>query len=352
MKNNNLKSRVAFSAKTFAIVFFVLFLGSCVPARLLEESKQKSKECEDNLAKLKTESREIAEQFADLKENNEKMNKQIKQLEADTLSQGKFVSKLTKNYDKLNDTYNLLLEKNTELEQLNKNENKRLAGDLQLTQDQLQRKEDKLRKLEEDLDKREKTLKTLEEDLGKSNEQLALRELKVRELQSILSKKDSAVSALKSKVSDALLGFVDKGLTVNQKNGKVYVSLEESLLFASGSIIVDAKGMDPLKKLAKVLEQNADINVLIEGHTDDVPFNSAGGSIKDNWELSVLRATSIVKIILNNSKVDPKRIEAAGRGEYLPIDTGKNAEARKKNRRTEIILTPNLNELLKILEQN
>jgi septal ring factor EnvC (AmiA/AmiB activator) len=185
MKNNNLKSRVAFSAKTFAIVFFVLFLGSCVPARLLEESKQKSKECEDNLAKLKTESREIAEQFADLKENNEKMNKQIKQLEADTLSQGKFVSKLTKNYDKLNDTYNLLLEKNTELEQLNKNENKRLAGDLQLTQDQLQRKEDKLRKLEEDLDKREKTLKTLEEDLGKSNEQLALRELKVRELQSI-----------------------------------------------------------------------------------------------------------------------------------------------------------------------
>jgi chemotaxis protein MotB len=352
MKNKIIKIKTSFLKPVIATILLSVFFGSCVPARLLEESKQKSKECEDNLAKLKTESREMSEQFSDLKESNEKMNKQIKQLEADTLSQGKFVSKLTKNYDKLNDTYNLLLEKNNELEQLNKNENKRLAGDLQLTQDQLQRKEDKLRKLEEDLDKREKTLKTLEEDLGKSNEQLALRELKVRELQSILSKKDSAVSALKSKVSDALLGFVDKGLTVNQKNGKVYVSLEESLLFASGSIIVDSKGMDPLKKLAKVLEQNTDINVLIEGHTDDVPFNGAGGSIKDNWELSVLRATSIVKIILGNSKVDPKRIEAAGRGEYMPIDTGKNAEARKKNRRTEIILTPNLNELLKILEQN
>jgi chemotaxis protein MotB len=299
---------------------------------LLEESKQKSKECEDNLAKLKTESREIAEQFADLKENNEKMNKQIKQLEADTLSQGKFVSKLTKNYDKLNDTYNLLLEKNTELEQLNKNENKRLAGDLQLTQDQLQRKEDKLRKLEEDLDKREKTLKTLEEDLGKSNEQLALRELKVRELQSILSKKDSAVSALKSKVSDALLGFVDKGLTVNQKNGKVYVSLEESLLFASGSIIVDAKGMDPLKKLAKVLEQNADINVLIEGHTDNT------GDGNKNKILSLGRAKSIAQFLMEH-KIQAQRITTIGYGDTKPIASNDTEQGRQQNRRTSFTIT-------------
>lgn len=327
-------------------------LISCVPSRLLEESKQKNKECDEALAKLKTESREMSETFSELKEDNEKMKKQIKELERDTLNQGKYMTKLTKNYDKLNDTYNLLLEKNSELEQLNKNENKKLAGDLQLTQDQLQRKEDKLRKLEEDLSKRENALKLLQEDFDKTNEQLSLREQKVSELQSILSKKDSAVAALKTKVSDALLGFVNKGLTIHQKNGKVYVSLEESLLFGSGSTVVDAKGLEPLKKLAKVLEQNSDINVLIEGHTDDVPFNSAGGSIKDNWELSVLRATSIVKILLSNSKIDPVRIEAAGKGEYLPIDTAKNAEARRKNRRTEIILTPNLNELLKVLEQN
>jgi chemotaxis protein MotB len=130
------------------------------------------------------------------------------------------------------------------------------------------------------------------------------------------------------------------------------VSLEERLLFASGSTNVDAKGIDALKKLAKVLEQNTDINVLIEGHTDNVPFNSAGGGIKDNWDLSVLRATSIVKIIATSAKVDPTRLTAAGRGEFSPIDPANNAEARKKNRRTEIILTPKLDELLKVLNSN
>jgi chemotaxis protein MotB len=147
-----------------------------------------------------------------------------------------------------------------------------------------------------------------------------------------------------------LLGFQDNGLTVSTKNGKVYVSLEERLLFESGSTVVDAKGVDALKKLAKVLEREEDINVLIEGHTDNVPIKSA--SIKDNWDLSVLRATSIVRIITSNSKVDPRNLTAAGRGEYFPIDKANTPEARRKNRRTEIIITPNLDELFKIIGSN
>ena len=148
-----------------------------------------------------------------------------------------------------------------------------------------------------------------------------------------------------------MLGFEGKGLTITQKNGKVYVSLDESLLFASGSTKVEDKGVEAIKKLAKVLEQEQEINILVEGHTDDVPMKGSG-DIKDNWDLSVMRATSIVKIITGNSKVNPIRITAAGRGEYFPIDPSKTAEARKKNRRTEIILVPKLDELLKVLETN
>ena len=178
-------------------------------------------------------------------------------------------------------------------------------------------------------------------------EELNNKEKRVAELESVLARKDSTVSALKEKVSSALLGFQDNGLTVSTKNGKVYVSLEERLLFESGSTVVDSKGVDALKKLAKVLEREIDINVLIEGHTDNVPIK--GATIKDNWDLSVLRATSIVRIITSNSKVDPRSLTAAGRGEYFPIDNANTPEARKKNRRTEIILAPNLDELYKIL---
>jgi chemotaxis protein MotB len=129
--------------------------------------------------------------------------------------------------------------------------------------------------------------------------------------------------------------------------------MEERLLFASGSTQVEKRGEDALKQLSEVLAKNKDINVVVEGHTDDVAISGTLPSgAKDNWELSVLRATAVTKIILKNSSVDPLRISAAGRGEYFPLDKSKTPEARKKNRRTEIILTPKLDELLKVLETN
>jgi chemotaxis protein MotB len=325
---------------------------ACVPARLLDEAKLKGKQCEEDLSRTKTEARECQESSAEMRKENDEFKKLVKNLERDTLAQGKHLAMLTKNYDKLNETYNLLLEKNRELDTETRRENRKLVSDLQLTQEQLQRKEDRLKKLEEELDQRQASVKKLELEVAQANKDLQERSAKVAELQTILTRKDSAVAALKKKVSDALLGFENQGLTIQQKNGKVYVSLEERLLFASGSINVDPRGVDALKKLAKVLETNTDINVMIEGHTDNVPFNGAGGGIKDNWDLSVLRATSIVKILTTGNKVDPTRLQAAGRGEYLPIDPSNGAEARRKNRRTEIILTPKLDELFKVLESN
>jgi chemotaxis protein MotB len=184
-------------------------------------------------------------------------------------------------------------------------------------------------------------------DIEAQENQLRQSQARITELQTVLSAKDSAVRALKTNISNALLGFKDKGLTVEIRNGKVYVSLEEQLLFKSGKTDVDTRGKEALLKLAEALNKEKDVNVLVEGHTDDVPIT--GGAIKDNWDLSALRATNIVKLLVTDGRVDPKRFVAAGRGEYYPIDAAKTSEARKKNRRTEIILTPKLDELLQIL---
>jgi chemotaxis protein MotB len=223
-------------------------------------------------------------------------------------------------------------------------DNAKLTGDLNMTKEELLKKQDELKALEAKLNKQK-------QDLDDLAAQLKQREARVNELETILKQKDQAATDLKKKLSDALLGFENKGLTITQKNGKVYVSMDESLLFASGKTNVESRGVEALKNVAKVLETNPDINVMVEGHTDDVPMKGAG-EIKDNWDLSVMRATSVTKILLSSAKIESSRITAAGRGEFFPLDAAKTPEARKKNRRTEIILTPKLDELLKVLGNN
>ncbi len=198
--------------------------------------------------------------------------------------------------------------------------------------------------------------KTLGENLNLTKSQvdqlsadLKVREARLAELQRILDEKDQAVKNLRSKVSNALLGFNDKDLTINVRNGKVYVSLAEQLLFNSGSTKVDPKGVEALKKLAQVLQEQKDVNVVVEGHTDDVPISKGTVGMQDNWDLSVLRATEITRI-LTNTGVAPERVTPSGRSKYVPLETASTKEARQKNRRTEIILTPNLDELFQILE--
>jgi chemotaxis protein MotB len=319
-------------------------ISSCVPARKFDEVKKKQQSCESELSQLKLSHKDLESQYNEVNAAHTELKKRHDLLVSDTTSIGKSLRQMTTNYDKLNETYELLLSKNKELLAGNAAETKKLAGQLQLTQEELQRKEDALKALEKELNAKSKTLDELSAELQK-------REAKVKELEDILSKKEAAVKELKKKVSDALLGFENNGLTVNIKNGKVYVSLEESLLFASGKWAVSSKGIEVLKKLGKVLEQNEDINVMVEGHTDDVPMRGAG-DVKDNWDLSVMRATSVTKIILENSKVNPLRITAAGHGEFMPLENAKTPDARAKNRRTEIILTPKLDELFQMLESN
>ena len=185
--------------------------------------------------------------------------------------------------------------------------------------------------------------------LAEKEASLAEKEARLNELQAILDQKDAEVKALKNKVANALKGFEDMGLTIYEKNGKVYVSLDEKLLFASGSWDIDSRGKEALTELGKVLANDANINVVIEGHTDNVPYRGSN-NVKDNWDLSVMRATAVVKELLKNDEINPQRITASGRSEYLPIDPENSKEARAKNRRTEIILTPKLDELFQIID--
>ncbi len=335
----------------FFFVVFVVMLSACVPLKQYKDLKTKNQQCEDERSYLKNQQKELSEKVNEFNLQVNKLTQQVSALSLDTASLGYSKRTLTEQLNrmtKLNEELNVLLKKkNFEAT----TENKKLLEQLQQLQESLLKKEDELKMLEREINKKKYNVDSLLTELNNKTEQLEKKNARLIELESMLNKKDSAVMALKDKVAKALKGYEGQGLTVNYKNGKVYVSMEEKLLFQSGRWEVDARGQKAIKDLAAVLEKNQDVNVVIEGHTDDVPYKGSGG-VEDNWDLSTKRATAVLKILLSNSKIDPKRVTASGRGEYLPIDPAKTPEARAKNRRTEIILTPKLDELFKILEGN
>jgi len=186
--------------------------------------------------------------------------------------------------------------------------------------------------------------------VGELSSDLQKREARLKEVEDILRKRDEATNALKNKLQQALLGFQQNGLTVDIRNGKVYVSLTDKLLFPSGSIVIDARGKQALQQLAEVLNKEPDINIAVEGHTDDKKVVNLG-QIKDNWDLSVMRATSVCRYLTEVEKVDPHRLTATGKSEYQPVDPSNTPEALAKNRRIEIVLSPKLDELYDLIKQ-
>lgn len=193
-------------------------------------------------------------------------------------------------------------------------------------------------------------LKAKSRELEIKENLLRERELRLKEMETIVAKQDSITQALNNIVKNALLGFRSDELSVEMKNGKVYVSMTDKLLFKSGSAAVEDKGKQAIKKLAEVLNKNNDIDIAIEGHTDNVPIKT--NLYKDNWDLSVARATSIVRMLNEEYAVNPKRLTASGKGEYFPVASNDEPEGRARNRRTEIILSPKLDELFKMLQKN
>jgi chemotaxis protein MotB len=216
--------------------------------------------------------------------------------------------------------------------------------------DALQANMNKNRELLSQLDAKEKALTAEQNRLDKMKNDLQQSSARLAELESLMAAKDANMKKLKETLSNALNSFEGRGLTVQQKNGKVYVSMENKLLFSSGSWAVGAEGRRAVVEVGKVLAANPDIAVLIEGHTDDDPYNGSG-PIADNWDLSTKRATVIVSILAENKGINQQNLTAAGRSEYAPIASNSSADGKAKNRRIEIILTPKLDAISKMLNQ-
>jgi chemotaxis protein MotB len=307
----------------FVVVLIALGMNSCVTKSKYIELENRYKTCTKDLENVTSEKIDFDNQNRELENEVSKLTTSIEQLRADTISLTRKLIQSEKNLVKLKKDYDDLLRSFTDLNSSNNEEVKKLMMGIDSIRTQLIMRE----------------------------VELVEKETKLADLEEILKQKDVEVQMLKTKVMNALKGFVDKGLNIYEKNGKVYVSMDEKLLFASGSWVVGTAGIEALKELVKVLEQDPSINVLIEGHTDNVPYKG-NAQVKDNWDLSVMRATAVVKVLLNGTTINPLRVSAAGRGEFFPIDTADTQEARAKNRRTEIILTPKLDELFKIIESN
>ncbi|WP_456463447.1 OmpA family protein [Lutibacter sp.] len=311
------------------IVLFVISiaLNSCVSKKLYQELDTKYSKLQDLNRTVIQEKDNLLTSKKQLEETLEKLELAHTELSTQKeILDDEYIS-LKNKYNNLDESYELLSAQSSKELATQSKKNKEL-----LTQ----------------LEEKEKKLATESNRLEKLQKELNLRAKQIDELQRLIDAKEAKMQQLKNAISNALHNFEGKGLTVVHKNGKIYVSMENKLLFNSGSWAVGVQGKKAVKQLANVLSKNKDIQVLIEGHTDDVPYK--GTTLIDNWDLSVKRATAIVRILENNS-VNPTQITAAGRSKFMPIDTNKTPEGKAKNRRIEIILAPNFDEISKLLNE-
>lgn len=307
-----------------SVLIGTLLLTACVPARKYEEANAKATAMQAEVDAANTRARDAQAAYDELRSSAAENEKRLVRLQQDTAVLGTSLRQMTVQYDKINTLNNELLDKYNKLLAGDRSENRKLVSDLEALRLDLQNKEDSLNVLAKGIAEKQKAL---------------------AELQAEIAAKDAAMKSLKDRVSAALTGFEGKGLTVEQRDGRIYVSMENKLLFPSGSATVDARGREAIGKLAKAVENEKELNILVEGHTDTDRV-SPGSAFKDNWDLSVLRATSVVRIMQESSKIAPLRITAAGRGEYIPVDPAD----KSRNRRIEVILAPDLEALYKLVK--
>ena len=292
-------------------------------------SKKIYNDLESKYSDLKKENRSIADDNADLLKAKTQLELDQEALKADLSKVKSELDKWQADYNSATNKFDVLQNSYSALE---KNSNEALKANMAKNRDLL-----------EQLEAKGKALAIEQEQLNKSSQRLS-------ELEALIAAKEESMRKLKETLSNALNGFEGKGLTVEQKNGKVYVSMENKLLFNSGSWAVGSEGKKAVVEVGKVLGDNPEIAVLIEGHTDDDPFGGSG-PIADNWDLSTKRATAIVAILSENKKVNKQNLTAAGRGEFSPLASNTTNEGKAKNRRIEIILTPRLDEIAEMLKE-
>ncbi|UTW64022.1 OmpA family protein [bacterium SCSIO 12741] len=337
-------------SKLFVFALIAGAMVGCVP-------QKKYAELQKNYDKSESERDYLSGSLKDTETEKKELTARVDKLSKDLDKVSQDYAQLQREHEVLQDSYKQLeefkaqlLENQEKSSAVSQRENKKLLEEMIRAQEDLQAKEDQLKLKEAELADLEARLNATSEELTAKDEALQKREARINELEEIIAQKDAAVRALKDKVAEALLNFKGKGLTVTQKNGRIVVSMEAKLLFPSGSTQVNAEGKQALVDLSKVLQDQKDITILVEGHTDIDPMSGAG-CIKDNWDLSVMRSTAVVKLMLENSSIDPSLLTAAGRSQFVPVDPATTAAAKAKNRRIEIILTPNLDQLFEILDE-
>lgn len=318
---------------TFAL-FVISTLISCVAPKKYKEEQLRTMSLRKENEELQAEMARLKQAKSQLEQSHNILADENYRLQKDTTDCGAQLRELQTRYRQLSTLYEDQVDQNKALLASSTSERQKLLKELDAKQKELFEKEIVLDKKQEDI-----RLLTA---------QLEAREKRVKELEELIAQKDAALSKLKKSIEDALLGFDKNELSVSVKDGKIYVSLSEKLLFQSGSTEVDKKGRDALNKLASVLEKQQDISIMIEGHTDNVPIKTA--CYNDNWDLSAKRATSIVRYLQQRHNVRPERMTAGGRGEYVPKASNATAEGRSRNRRTEIIILPKLDEFFQLLE--
>lgn len=321
--------------KILLLILITATLTSCVSKKVFEDLESK-------YARLRTENRNLdsdltaaQKELAALKKNHIVTDAQLADAALSLEDINKEYASAKARLEALQQSYTDLEKNSSASIAENSNKNRALLAELE-------QKQAELKTNQEALNAERTRLEQLQSDLSDRSQRIA-------ELEALIASKDASMRALKESVSKALTDFEGKGLTVEQRDGKVYVSLENKLLFDSGSWTVGSNGKTAVVALGKVLAQNPDIAVLIEGHTDDVPY-SGSGNLKGNWDLSAKRATAIVTILRENATIDPKNLTAAGRGEYAPVAPNDTAENKAKNRRIEVILTPKLDEVTALLK--
>ena len=316
--------------QTLAFLLSFLFLtSSCVTKKVYQD-------LENKYADLKKENRRIQDETDDCIKSKADMEMAYEAIKSELNDTRMERDKNLADYNAANNNYKAMQASYAALE---KNSNEALQANM-----------DKNRQLLGQLDDKEKALTAEQNRLNKVKNDLETSSQRLQELESLMAAKDANMKKLKETLSSALNSFEGKGLTVEQKNGKVYVSMENKLLFSSGSWAVGAEGRRAVVEVGKVLAANPDIAVLIEGHTDDDPYNGSG-PIADNWDLSTKRATVIVNIFAENKSINSQNLTAAGRSEFAPIASNSAADGKAKNRRIEIILTPKLDAISKMLNQ-
>lgn len=307
--------------KKFMLSLIILTsLSACV-------SSKKYQDLDDQYIKARSENVELKDQLDSLS------NKQLKCQSA--------LSRLQIQYDNMKNKYDIL----DKLFKVKDNAYKKL----QASYDALSQSSNQT--LAYEAEKSKKLLDSLQfkqKQLAQERAELDQRSKKIEQLESLMAQKDAKLNNLKGSLNRALNKFKGKGLKVTEKDGKIYISMENKLLFDSGSWRVKPNGKDAIKTIANILSINPDVEIMIEGHTDNIPYRSKG-AIQDNWDLSVKRATSVVRQLMKNKNIDPKRLIPAGRSKYMPVADNKTAAGRAKNRRIEVILTPRLDEIMKLL---